>query len=181
MKLYTSRLILRPWTESDISALFALAKDPDIGVWAGWKPHKTESDSLAFLHSHLMHAEIYAVCLKSGEIIGSVGLTPWGQGFLPRSCQEAELGFWLGKAYQGQGYMREACAVLLRRAFCDLRLSAIRCGCYWNNVPSLRLQRRLGFGWFWPLSLHQRKQMGIGRPGWESVLSKRKWKRTLPS
>ena len=39
MELETKRLILRPWREEDAEALFAFAKDPDIGLPAGWPPH----------------------------------------------------------------------------------------------------------------------------------------------
>ena len=39
--LETNRLILRPWLESDAESLYKYAKDPDIGLPAGWPPHKS--------------------------------------------------------------------------------------------------------------------------------------------
>lgn len=36
MKLYTERLILRPWQESDANDLYEYAKDERVGPIAGW-------------------------------------------------------------------------------------------------------------------------------------------------
>ena len=46
MELYTQRLILRQWNESDAENLFEYAKDPDVGPVAGWPAHKSVSESL---------------------------------------------------------------------------------------------------------------------------------------
>ena len=40
MELYTQRLILRQWNESDAENLFEYAKDPDVGPVAGWQHTK---------------------------------------------------------------------------------------------------------------------------------------------
>ena len=44
--LKTKRLTLRPWQETDAPALFAYARDPDIGLPAGWPPHTNVENSL---------------------------------------------------------------------------------------------------------------------------------------
>ena len=41
----TSRLILRPWRETDAEALYKYAKDPAIGPIAGWRPHASVEES----------------------------------------------------------------------------------------------------------------------------------------
>ncbi len=46
MILTTERLVLRPWTETDVESLFEYAKDPDVGPIAGWPPHKSVEESL---------------------------------------------------------------------------------------------------------------------------------------
>ena len=43
--LYTPRLILRPWQESDAEDLDCYASDPAVGPAAGWPPH-TDVDKL---------------------------------------------------------------------------------------------------------------------------------------
>ena len=42
----TKRLRFRPWRESDAETLFKYASDPDVGVRAGWPPHKSVEESL---------------------------------------------------------------------------------------------------------------------------------------
>ena len=43
--LETKRLILRPWCETDAESLYIYAKDPDIGLPAGWPPHQSVEHS----------------------------------------------------------------------------------------------------------------------------------------
>lgn len=38
-RLETSRIILRPWLDTDAEALYKYAKDQAIGPIVGWKPH----------------------------------------------------------------------------------------------------------------------------------------------
>ena len=45
MNLETKRLILRPWEEKDVKALYELAKDEHVGPMCGWKPHQDEKES----------------------------------------------------------------------------------------------------------------------------------------
>jgi len=75
MVLYTDRLILRPWQDSDAESLYKYAKDPDVGPIAGWPPHTSVKNSLEIIRNVLSIPETYAVCLKSDNVpIGSVGL-----------------------------------------------------------------------------------------------------------
>ncbi|NLD18802.1 MAG: GNAT family N-acetyltransferase [Clostridiales bacterium] len=43
--LYTKRLILRPWMESDAESLYEYAKDPEVGPIAGWPVHTSVENS----------------------------------------------------------------------------------------------------------------------------------------
>ena len=58
---------------------------------------------------------------------------------------ECELGYWLGKPFWGRGYMPEAVAELLRRAFEDLDMTTVWCGYYDGNSKSKRVQEKAGF------------------------------------
>lgn len=49
MELYTRRLILRRWKESDAENLFEYAKHCDVDPVAGWPPHKNVSESLSVI------------------------------------------------------------------------------------------------------------------------------------
>lgn len=60
-------------------------------------------------------------------------------------AQTATLGYWMGEAYAGQGYMREATSLALDFAFGSLRLHRIEAGCLPRNARSIGLLSRLGF------------------------------------
>lgn len=142
--LYTKRLLLRPWDDMDADELFELAKEPEIGFWCGWEPHKDIRDTLFALHNFLEIKETYAICLKeTGRVIGSIGLSYDSD--LIKNTSECELGFWIGKPFQRKGYAFEAAKELIRHAFNDLNVGQIWCGYYDGNEKSKRLQEKLGF------------------------------------
>ena len=142
--LYTERLVLRPWDDTDASALLELSKDPKIGKWCGWEPHKNIRDTLFSLHNFLEVKETYAICLKeSGGIVGSISLMFDGE--LLKGDSECELGFWIGTKYQRNGYAFEAATEIIRHAFIDLCIKTIWCSYFEGNIKSKQLQEKLGF------------------------------------
>lgn len=75
--LQTPRTVLRPWTDDDAPALYAYAKDPEVGPIAGWPPHTGVENSRSIIRDVLSAPETYAVVLReTGEPVGSVGLLP---------------------------------------------------------------------------------------------------------
>ena len=146
-QLTTSRLLLRPWRESDAEALYRYAKDPAIGPVAGWRPHASVADSLEIIRTVFAAPETYAVVLKAtDEPVGSVGIM-FGDGLHSAKMQvgEAEIGYWIGVPYWGQGLIPEAVRCLLRRCFEDLGMTAVWCGYYDGNVKSRRVMEKCGF------------------------------------
>lgn len=143
----TPRLILRPWQDADAESLFKYACDPDIGPIAGWPPHTSADDSLNIIRTVFAAPETYAVVLKSsGEPVGSCGImfadSPHSTDMQSR---EAEIGYWIGKPYWGQGLIPEAVNTLLSRCFNDLNLDAVWCGYYDGNTKSKRVIEKCGF------------------------------------
>lgn len=146
MDLETDRLILRPWTESDAEELYRYAKDPDIGPIAGWPPHTSVEDSREIIREVLSASETYAVVLKeTSKPVGCVGLFRDKEGNIPLAEDEAELGYWIGKPYWGQGLVPEASHELIQHGFEDLGLTGIWCGNFEGNDKSERVQEKLGF------------------------------------
>lgn len=146
-KIETERLILRPWRESDAEALFRYARDPEVGIPAGWPPHTSVENSREIIRTVFATPEVYAVVLKeTGEPVGCCGVmfadTP---GATPMKEGEAELGYWLGKPYWGRGLIPEAAGALLRRCFSDLGLDAVWCGYYDDNTKSKRVCEKCCF------------------------------------
>ena len=148
MTLQTDRLILRPWQEEDAEELYKYARDPRVGPIAGWPSHTSAAHSLEVIHTVLSSPETYAVVLKeTGKPVGSAGIMFQGQGNAPMGEREAEIGYWIGVPYWGQGLIPEAVRELLRRCFMDLGCTAVWCGYYDGNDKSRRVQEKCGFAY----------------------------------
>ena len=144
--LYTDRLILRPWEEADAERLYEYAKDPAVGPAAGWPVHTSVENSREIIRDVLSAEETYAVCLKEdNRAIGSIGLMIGGKSNVGLPDTEAELGYWIGRPFWGQGLIPEATMALIRRAFVDLRLQTLWCGYFDGNEKSKRVQEKCGF------------------------------------
>jgi len=147
MQLETKRLILRSWLESDAECLYNYAKNPDIGPIAGWPVHTSIENSREIIKNVLSADETYAVCLKKdNKAIGSVGLMIGNASSnLDLPDTEAEIGYWIGVPFWGQGFIPEAVQELLRHGFKDLRLLKIWCAYFHGNMKSKRVQEKCGF------------------------------------
>lgn len=146
MILETERLILRPWTEKDAKDLYELAKDPEIGPAAGWRPLESKKQASLVIGSWAQKKERYAVCLKeSMKPVGCIVLKTGGDTDMTEREDECEMGFWTGKNYWGNGYIPEAAREIIRHAFCDLKMRTVWCGYYDGNVKSKRAQEKIGF------------------------------------
>ncbi|MDY4510866.1 GNAT family N-acetyltransferase [Streptococcus hyovaginalis] len=144
--LETARLLLRPWTVDDAEDLFVLASDPEIGPRAGWPVHQSLEESRNIIETVFAQSGTYALVDKvSGKPVGAIGLMIGGASKLTTSDKEAELGYWLGRDYWGQGLVPEAIRELLCYAFETLELETIWCGYFEGNEQSRRAQEKCGF------------------------------------
>ena len=174
MILMTKRLILRPWSESDARDLFKYASDPEIGIPAGWLPHKSVENSNEIIRTVLSAPETYAVCLKeSNRPIGSIGLH---RNDIAEDEDELELGYWIGKSFWGQGLIPEAAREILRHAFIDLNMNRIWCGHYEGNVKSRRVIEKLGFTYHHTTESIKIDQLNEVRTGHVLLMNKENWK-----
>ena len=174
--LITERLLIRPWDDLDADELFVLAKEPEIGFWCGWEPHKSIRDTLFVLHNSLEVDNAYAICLKdSNRIIGSIGLRFKDETDLTDKDDECELGYWIGKTFWGNGYAVEAANKVLEYAFKELKVSKVWCGYYDGNDRSKKVQVKLGFEYHHRCDIVEVKQLNTTRVGYVSFLTKEKW------
>lgn len=173
----TERLILRPWQEQDAEDLYTYASDPEVGPPAGWPPHTSVENSREIIKNVLSKPETYAVCLKDGTPVGSIGLHLNGSTDMTERDDECELGYWIGKPYWGQELIPEASRALLRYAFEELDMRAVWCGYYDGNEKSRRVQTKLGF-------VYQHKTEGLEvslmheiRTGHCNLMTKERWQK----
>lgn len=176
MYLETSRLILRPWQESDAEQLYEYAKDPGVGPAAGWPVHTSVENSRQIIREVLAVPENYAVCLKEQNLlIGSIGLKMGTDTDMTDREDECELGYWIGKPYWGQGFIPEAAEELLRHGFLKLGMKRIWCGYYEGNVKSAIVQKKLGFRYHHKTEGLELAALNEIRTGHVSCLTKEQW------
>ena len=173
----TERLILRPWHENDAEALYKYASDPDIGPPAGWPPHTSVENSRDIIRTVFSAPETYAVCLKDGSPIGSIGLKLKGSTDMTNRDDECELGYWIGKPFWGQGLIPEASRALLCHAFEDLGMRAVWCGYYDGNEKSKRVQEKLGFVYQYTTEGLEVTLVNEIRTGHTNLMTKERWRK----
>ncbi len=146
MKLETERLLLRPWKAEDAESLYKYASDDRVGPIAGWNPHKSVEESTRIIYEVLSAEGTFAVVLKeTNEPIGSIGLITGEKSNLRLPENEAEIGYWIGVPYWGQGLMPEAVNELIRYAFEEVKINRLWCGYFDGNEKSKRCQEKCGF------------------------------------
>lgn len=140
----TERLLLRPLQAADVAQLVALAGDKKVADTTATIPHPyNEQDALCIIQaakeghrSGELHA--FAICCDSA-FLGIVSLKCTAQA--PGS---AELGYWIGVPFWGNGYATEAAQPVLDHAFNDLGLRYVRAKLLCRNPASSKVLRKLG-------------------------------------
>jgi RimJ/RimL family protein N-acetyltransferase len=143
--LYSNRLALRPFELADSADVQRLAGDRAIADTTVLIPHPYE-DGMAeqWILSHQGKIEagemaIFATILQESEtLIGAIGLE------IVSRFQRAELGYWIGKPYWGNGYCTEAGRLVLEYGFSTLNLNRIHAHHFKRNPASGRVLQKLG-------------------------------------
>ncbi|MGH6735342.1 MAG: GNAT family N-acetyltransferase [Methyloceanibacter sp.] len=136
----TERLALRPLGAADAVRLSALAGDYDVASMTGTVPHPySESQAAEWIASVKAGEEgvVFGI-FRDDELIGCTGYRAFGD-------DHAELGYWIGKPYWGQGYATEAVGALIGYAFDANGFDYLKAGHFTDNPASERVIRKLGF------------------------------------
>lgn len=146
LPLVTERLALRLPVRADAERLSALSNDAEVVRHTARIPYPNPPESV---HEFLVQNEarlasgrelLLAVTLRnSDEIAGVVGLEINGL------RREAEIGYWLGRGYWGQGYMTEAVRAVSRLALDRLGLQRLYATVPIGNPASQQVLRKAAF------------------------------------
>ena len=176
MILKSERLILRPWEEQDAPELYKYAKDPRVGPVAGWPVHESVENSREIIKAVLSAPETYAVVLKETMLpVGSAGIILEDRVGMKLTEREAEIGYWIGVPYWGQGLIPEAVKALLCRCFTDLDRTGVWCGYYDDNIKSKRVQEKSGFIYHHTVENYECELMNEFRTCHFSYITKEQW------
>ncbi|MBQ9888679.1 MAG: GNAT family N-acetyltransferase [Bacteroidales bacterium] len=143
----SSRIILRPWRDSDAETLFRWASDPDVGPRAGWAPHKSVEESLEIIRTVFCDAtNTWAIELKeTGEAIGAMGYGPSCDCKLPAREGEPLAGYWVAKPYWNQGICTEALKLMIEHIRKTTDIRSLISGHFTDNPASGRVMEKCGF------------------------------------
>ncbi len=140
------RLSLRLISATDVDDLFAIFSDPEVMRYWSTPPladREAADKLLAEIHEGFEHESMLKwgiAVLENDKLIGTTTL--YNLDFSNRRC---ELGYALGRAYWGQGYMQEALDATLGFAFDTLDMRRIEADVDPRNIASVRALERMGF------------------------------------
>jgi len=137
VRIETERLTLRPFRSTDAGEFSRLAGDWAVASMTSDIPFPF-SRRQAFGWLTPMRGEVRFAIERDGQLIG-------GAGFYRRVTGAAELGFWLGRAWWGQGFATEASRAVLREGLKNPRLPGYSSAHFVDNPASARVLRKLGF------------------------------------
>ncbi len=159
--IQTARLLLRPLALNDAAAINALLMDKEIAA---------NTETIPFPYSELLATEwiapqlqawqqgraaVFAICLPSppanARLIGVVGLE------IDSPNERAELGYWVGKSFWGNGYCTEAARATIEFGFEQLGLNRILAYHKTRNPASGRVMEKLGMTHEGVLKQHTKK------------------------
>ena len=141
----TLRLRLRCAEQRDAQALSALMSEAVSRRLASWPVPYTPLLALDRIAGVRMAAEdgrslpLVVARRADGAVLGWISIS-----LAPDDRETALVTYWLGEAFQGHGYMREAAPAAVREAFARLGVRRLRAAVQADNAPSLAVVRNLG-------------------------------------
>ncbi|WP_165355055.1 GNAT family N-acetyltransferase [Nocardioides oleivorans] len=147
LPITTERLVVRPFTTTDLDDFLAYQSHPDVRRHLQGQPHTDEAAASYVAAQAALDDEQrdawhdWAVEHRGlGRVIGNLGV------YLPAaSPAEGDLGFQFSPDFHGQGFAREAATALVGALRSRWGLTRITASCDEANAASARLLLALGF------------------------------------
>jgi len=137
------RIFLRPPTLEDFIELTTLYKT-NLKFHRGRVQPKTSREGFEkyLAQNERAENEFFLICLnENGTIAGTSNLSQIFMG----NFRSAYLGYLLGEAYAGKGFMSEAVRLTLSFAFKTLKLHRVEANIQPENIASINVLKRAGF------------------------------------
>jgi RimJ/RimL family protein N-acetyltransferase len=143
----TERLTLRPVVADDLEALWQIRRQESVGRWMTSASIDRERFREVMVEADRMAKTL--VIERDGVVIGDLMIAPedaWAQSEVAEQAKgvQAEIGWCLDPAAEGQGLATEAVRELIRIAFEELGLRRLVAHAFAANEPSRRLMERVG-------------------------------------
>ena len=147
----TERMSLRLPVQSDFKS-WAMLREESVEFLEPWEP----SWSIDHLSRKNFNNRVYwsqkaagdgtavpvfMILRSTGKILGAITLDNIRRG----PSQVGTLGYWIGKSYSRNGFMREAIEALVYYAFNSIDLSRVEAACLSDNLASRSVLEKSGF------------------------------------
>jgi ribosomal-protein-alanine N-acetyltransferase len=143
--LETARVRLRPLRVADAPAVSAMMT-PNVSRWvATWPSPFSVEAATERLARAIASNEAGTAFSRIAERKSDNAAMGWlGIAVIDEAAQIGSMGYWLGEAYHGQGYLSEILRPFVSGAITALRLKYLDAGAQVDNRASLAALRRLG-------------------------------------
>jgi ribosomal-protein-alanine N-acetyltransferase len=144
--VHSPRLTLRPLAAADLADLLEVNGDPEVTQFLPYPTWQSIRDGAAWLARMETLAcagtgrQLVLVRKSDSKVIGTLLLFRYEE-----SSGRLELGYVLGRAYWGQGFMREALDATCSYAFRSMNIRRLEAEVNPSNVASCKLLTRVGF------------------------------------
>jgi ribosomal-protein-alanine N-acetyltransferase len=141
----TPRLLLRPLAPADAEPTARLMT-PDIARWTGsWKGETGAEAAAERIALYLDHERRGLSVNRAVERLEDGALVGWiGARRSDQDPRRAAIGYWIGEAFFGRGYTKEAAGALLPRLWTALDVDLVEGVAQLANAASLAVLRGLG-------------------------------------
>jgi len=148
-RLQGDRIVVRALQDADAEAMHAAIQESvdHLRPWMPWyDQHRSIGDTLDYIRrsrAQFVMRESFPmgiVALEGGDFVGGSGLHPrnW-------KVPSFEIGYWVRKSCEGQGYVTEAARLLTALAFETLGAQRVMIRCDARNARSKAIPERLGY------------------------------------
>lgn len=134
----------QPWDAEPLHGICEENRDY-LRPWLRWAEEEQSVDESKKFLTHSLHAladesEVVWTIWYKGELAGLVGSSA-----IDRKNLDIEVGYWLGKGFDGKGLISMALTELLDHLFCTLDLHRVELYINPKNEPSKKVAKRFGF------------------------------------
>ena len=143
-ELWTEHLMLRRYRPEDAEQLHQqLGTDPEMDKYSGWNPYETpemtQDTVRRFIDSYNNEHSYSWVMDKNGDdvVVGTIGAYDYNNG-------QIEVGFSVGRGWQGRGLATEALRTILTYLTKNEGISIVTAWCAAENIGSRKVLEKAG-------------------------------------
>jgi len=142
--IITDRLTLRRFELSDAEIMFKnWTNDEEVTRYLRFQPHKDIDESRTIIQQWIDGYKddsnyLWGICLKSGELIGSIGM------YIAEIDFKADIGYCIGRKWWSEGYVSEALKAVINYMFTNTNIERIEAYHATKNPASGKVMEKAG-------------------------------------